>query len=241
MRPMLLPAVMTMMASMLIGSNAMSQHLPWCSLYASGSLDCGFVSYEQCIVNVSSLGGRCIKHPHAAARPTPLDRDRTNPNYNQRTTKQFSTRKVSTKRASTERVTTQGTIDQRSTKVGSKALVPLGTGTQTRPGLKASLPLPDHTLLELPPDFDCELKTVSVDGAGGQPQPSLTSQTAPSADVALRMKLDYERQCYRHVGIILRDQLQKLQVAVGETIKAAASARASHGLSAQPGNTVSSR
>jgi hypothetical protein len=33
-------------------------------------------------------------------------------------------------------------------------------------------------------------------------------------------KLDYERQCYRHAEMILRDRLLGLQASVGETIKA---------------------
>jgi hypothetical protein len=33
------------------------------------------------------------------------------------------------------------------------------------------------------------------------------------------MKLDYERQCYRHNEIILLNDLEQLQAAVGETIK----------------------
>jgi hypothetical protein len=35
------------------------------------------------------------------------------------------------------------------------------------------------------------------------------------------MKLDYERQCYRHAETIVRRRLQLLQASVGEMLKAA--------------------
>src|SRR5262249_59641770 len=48
------------------------------------------------------------------------------------------------------------------------------------------------------------------------------ARTPPPAEAiaAVRMKLDYERQCYRHNEIILLNDLEQLQAAVGETIKA---------------------
>jgi hypothetical protein len=90
-----------------------------------------------------------------------------------------------------------------------------------RPNARTLIPLSDRALLSPTPEFDCEFKTTSVDDAGAQPQPSPTGpQADPSTDGALRMKLDYERECYRHAEIILRDRLQQLQAAVGETIRA---------------------
>ena len=35
------------------------------------------------------------------------------------------------------------------------------------------------------------------------------------------MTLDYERQCFQHAEMILRERLQRLQAATAETIKAA--------------------
>jgi hypothetical protein len=70
-------------------------------------------------------------------------------------------------------------------------------------GARSAIPLPDRTLLAPPAEFDCEFKTAGT-GAEG----------------ALRIKLDYERQCYRHAEMIARDRLQRLQIAAGETIKA---------------------
>jgi hypothetical protein len=74
------------------------------------------------------------------------------------------------------------------------------------PRARASIPLPAQALLASPPEFECE-KTTPTHG-----------QTDP--DAALRAKLDYERQCYRHAEMILRDRLLGLQASVGEMIKA---------------------
>jgi hypothetical protein len=88
------------------------------------------------------------------------------------------------------------------------------TGVSAGRASRAVIPLPDRELLEPPPPFDCEFK--SAGAAGGQPQSS-----PARADIALHMKLDYERECYRHAEIIVRDRLRLLQVSVGEAIKAA--------------------
>jgi hypothetical protein len=86
-------------------------------------------------------------------------------------------------------------------------------------GATTHIPLPNRTLLAPPPEFNCEFKAASFDGARGQSSPGLAPAQA-DPDSALRAKLDYERQCYRHAEIILRDRLLALQAAVGETIKA---------------------
>jgi hypothetical protein len=83
-----------------------------------------------------------------------------------------------------------------------------------RPGSTPSIPLPRRTLLTPPPDVDCTFKD-SSDAADSAPSP-----TPAQAIAAVRMKLDYERQCYRHNEIILLNDLEQLQAAVGETIKA---------------------
>jgi len=83
-----------------------------------------------------------------------------------------------------------------------------------QPGSRPSIPLPRRTLLTPPLDVDCTFKD-SSDAADGAPSP-----TPAQAVAAVRMKLDYERQCYRHNEIILLNGLEQLQAAVGETIKA---------------------
>jgi hypothetical protein len=85
-----------------------------------------------------------------------------------------------------------------------------------QPGSRPSIPLPRRTLLTPPPDLDCTFKD-SSDAADSAPKP-----TPAEAIAAVRMKLDYERQCYRHNEIILLTGLEQLQAAVGETIKAVA-------------------
>jgi hypothetical protein len=82
------------------------------------------------------------------------------------------------------------------------------------PGSKPSIPLPRRALLTPPPNLDCTFKD-SSDAADSAPKP-----TPAEAIAAVRAKLDYERQCYRHNEIILLNDLEQLQVAVGETIKA---------------------
>jgi hypothetical protein len=65
---------------------------------------------------------------------------------------------------------------------------------------RTSVPLPDRALLIASVAPDCEFKT-----------------TDPNADE--RQKLDYERQCYRHAEIIVRDRLKRLQSSVRRTAR----------------------
>jgi rare lipoprotein A (peptidoglycan hydrolase) len=76
-------------------------------------------------------------------------------------------------------------------------------------GAQPAVPLPERALLTSPAQFDCEFKTASPG-----------TQAGSGADGALRTKLDYEGQCYRHAEMIARDRLRRLQAAVGETIRA---------------------
>ena len=78
---------------------------------------------------------------------------------------------------------------------------------------RSAIPLPNRALLAPPAQFNCELK------AATQSQPGPAPAQA-DLDAGLRAKLEYERQCYRHAEMILRDRLLGLQAAVGETIKA---------------------
>jgi hypothetical protein len=66
---------------------------------------------------------------------------------------------------------------------------------------KVSVPLPDRALLVSAVEPDCEFRT-----------------TDPNADE--RQKLDYERQCYRHAELIVRDRLMRLQEQVRRTARA---------------------
>jgi Protein of unknown function (DUF3551) len=53
-----------------LGSLAEAQNYPWCSIYTgsmSGSKNCGFSTYQQCMDNVSGIGGFC--QPNDTYRP----------------------------------------------------------------------------------------------------------------------------------------------------------------------------
>jgi hypothetical protein len=81
----------------------------------------------------------------------------------------------------------------------------------------ASIPLPNQALLAAPAKPDCE--------AGGQQLASAAAAPASppgekNADLALRIKLEYERECYRQAEGRVREQLRKLQASASETVKA---------------------
>jgi hypothetical protein len=68
-----------------------------------------------------------------------------------------------------------------------------------------AISLPDRALLAPPAELNCEFKPAA----------------GVSADAAAQMKLDYERQCWRHAEMIARDRLRRLQAALRNTIWAA--------------------
>jgi len=92
-----------------------------------------------------------------------------------------------------------------------------GCAPDFRPGSRTRIPLPSQALLKLQPKPYCEFKATGREDDKSQPQ---RSQTDSSTDDSLRMKFDYERQCYRHAEILVRARLRLLQASVGETIKA---------------------
>jgi hypothetical protein len=71
---------------------------------------------------------------------------------------------------------------------------------KSQPASRTSIALPDRALLTSSVEPDCEFKT-----------------NDPNADE--RQKLDYERQCYRHAEIIVRDRLSRLQSSVRNTAR----------------------
>jgi hypothetical protein len=89
-------------------------------------------------------------------------------------------------------------------------------GTSARSGSRTTIPLPDRALLATPPEFACEF-TADRDNASGRPQPSPPRTIEAGADAR---NLEYERQCYRHAEMILRDRLLQLQASLSETITA---------------------
>lgn len=79
-------------------------------------------------------------------------------------------------------------------------------------------------LLKRQPAPRCEYRTASLEAPGQKTtageQPAAASDATASAD-ALRAKLDYERQCYRHAEMIARTRLTSLQAAVSEAARPA--------------------
>jgi Protein of unknown function (DUF3551) len=49
-------------ASAATGTSAKAQNYPWCANYTKGSISCSFVTYEQCITDVSGIGGFCERN-----------------------------------------------------------------------------------------------------------------------------------------------------------------------------------
>ena len=46
-----------------IGNRAEAQNYPWCSYYDSlGGENCGFSTFQQCLANVSGIGGFCERN-----------------------------------------------------------------------------------------------------------------------------------------------------------------------------------
>ncbi len=78
-------------------------------------------------------------------------------------------------------------------------------------------------LLKQQPKPKCEYRTASLDEAGkrqpdGLPRPG---EAGANPDAAVRMQLDYERQCYQHAEMIARRRLTSLQAAVRDTARGA--------------------
>ncbi len=68
------------------GTAAEAQNYPWCAQYGGGSnggaMNCGFSTYQQCMADVSGIGGFCMQNntyqpppgphpPTGARRPYP--------------------------------------------------------------------------------------------------------------------------------------------------------------------------
>jgi len=102
--------------------------------------------------------------------------------------------------------------------VGATVLVLSLGGADAQQVGQARIPIPSASLLKQQPEPLCEYRpsekseTRALDSSKGGD---------PAADAAaLRTKLDYERQCYRHAEMIARQRLHALQASVGTTISA---------------------
>ena len=76
-------------------------------------------------------------------------------------------------------------------------------------------------LLKRQPRPRCEFRTASLDSPAksAKSQPAATARDGPPDAAALQIKLDYERQCYKHAEIIARERLTKLQTALNKALR----------------------
>ena len=76
----LLLLAMTIGAISAAGTPAFAQNYPWCAVYSGrgmgGASNCGFSSFEQCMANVSGIGGFCQQNTQYRAPAGPHRRDR---------------------------------------------------------------------------------------------------------------------------------------------------------------------
>jgi hypothetical protein len=82
------------------------------------------------------------------------------------------------------------------------------------------IPVPAAALLKAQPAPACEYRASNPVATLTPGSPKGGSDDATTEAAALRTKLDYERQCYRHAEMIVRQRLEALQVAVRGTIRA---------------------
>jgi hypothetical protein len=97
--------------------------------------------------------------------------------------------------------------------------------------IKPKIPLPDRALLETPAEPDCGAaqaprrpgRPESATATAGLATPTAAEEGAAgdgNADLALRIKLEYERECYRQAEARMRDRLKQLQAFTTQTVKA---------------------
>jgi hypothetical protein len=86
-----------------------------------------------------------------------------------------------------------------------------------RHAAKKTIPLPNQALLTPPSKPDCEAAGQQLASTGA---PTAIAPPQANTDLALRIKLEYERECYRQAEARVREQLRKLQVSASETAKA---------------------
>lgn len=85
-----------------------------------------------------------------------------------------------------------------------------------KPVAPKPVPVPARALLAPPAKPDCEADTADEQRVASLAPPAPDT----NADLALRIKLEYERECYRQAEARMRERLQQLQASTGETIKA---------------------
>jgi hypothetical protein len=76
--------------------------------------------------------------------------------------------------------------------------------------------LADQARLAPPPKAECEAEAAEAEKKAVQ-----APEHDANAELALRIRLEYERECYRQAELRVRKQLQVLQAAAREAVKAA--------------------
>jgi hypothetical protein len=68
-------------ASVAASSGAEAQNYPWCAIYGTGfeGTNCGFASFQQCLTNVSGIGGFCEPNNLYQLPPGPQQSRRVQP------------------------------------------------------------------------------------------------------------------------------------------------------------------
>jgi hypothetical protein len=46
---------------------AQAREYPWCARYDAWAVNCGFVTFQQCLATISGAGGICERNPRAVA------------------------------------------------------------------------------------------------------------------------------------------------------------------------------
>lgn len=63
-----------------LGTTAQAQNYPWCAQYTGrgfdGAMNCGFTSFQQCLADVSGIGGFCVRNNTYRPRGHVYYRDR---------------------------------------------------------------------------------------------------------------------------------------------------------------------
>ena len=69
----ILLAALVMSGLSLVTTEANAQYYPWCATYSmkGGSESCSFVSFGQCQLSVSGIGGFCFQNPWSFAAVGP--------------------------------------------------------------------------------------------------------------------------------------------------------------------------
>ena len=69
-------AVGLLAAATVLATPATAQNYPWCAQYSGGAaggggMNCGFVSFDQCMATVRGMGGFCIQNNTYVRPPGP--------------------------------------------------------------------------------------------------------------------------------------------------------------------------